>query len=233
MQKAFGIIELVFVITLLLLCITLAKPYQNNQTHRASQYLLQNILYTKNLALTQSTIYTTPLQSKWLKDMFPSIAQEILITKPMLWQIQFHLSGTYTKNSFSIYFDTPRIAQTTHYDNRPMAGDLIAIQGSNLRCISGYNNTNIADFCKNNAETSTRLQESYGVNLSITHQLSCKENKTARIYFDNQGKPYCGKTPTPLTRPFIITLSKNYHQKTFCILPYTGAIKKGEICYKI
>lgn len=233
MQKAFGFMEIILVLTLLLLLFFFAKPFQANQVYKASHYLYQNLLYTKNLALTQNTTYTNTQQNQWLKDLFPSINQHILISHPMLWQMQLHLSGKYTQSSFSIYFDTPRTSQTTHYDNRPMAGDLVAIQGINLRCLSGYNNTNIADFCKNNAETNTRLKESYGINLQVSTQKNCQENKTARIYFDYQGKPYCGSTITPLIQPFIITLSQNNSTQTLCILPTTGAILKGDICKKI
>lgn len=232
-QSAFSIFELLLVCSLIGILIFFAKPNNTNQIYKVSNYLYQNILYTKNLALIQDTLYTNLNQTKWITNAFPSIYPQILLSNQTFWQIQFHLSGTYTQNSFSIYLDTPRQAQTTHYDNRPMAGDIIATQGVNLQCLSGYNNSNISDFCKNNADTYTRLLESFGIKLQISTQNTCKEKQTGRIYFDNTGKPYCGTTPVSLTQPFIITLTKDNLQSSICILPVTGAILQGKICEKI
>ncbi|CBG40187.1 pilus assembly FimT family protein [Helicobacter mustelae] len=232
MQKAFGMLEILFVFVMLGILISLARPFSNRQLERAREYLYQNLLYAKNLALTHSTRYTKPEQGNFLKGYFPSVALPFLVKEPMMWQMQFHLVGKYTKDSFSIYFDTPRYAHTTHYDHRPMSGDLIAVSGRDLHCISGYNNNNISEFCKDNADTTTRLKESFGIHLAIHAQKSCQESQTARIYFDFLGRPYCGREQTPLKEPFIITLSKNSHSTTICILPKNGLILKGEACQK-
>lgn len=233
MQKAFSLFEILLAFSILAILVFFARPSFDHQVYKSANYLYQNILYTKNLALTQSTLYTELNQTKWLSDTFPSINPQILISNQTFWQIQFHLSGKYTQNSFSIYLDTPRFSQTTHYDNRPMAGDLIAIQGLNLQCLSGYNNNNIADFCKNNADTSTRFTESFGVEIKIQAQDLCKEKQTYRIYFDSLGKPYCGIKKVPITQPFIITLQKRNLQAKICILPKTGAVLKGKVCERI
>lgn len=232
-QSAFSIFELLLIFSLIGILVFFARPNNTNQIYKVSNYLYQNILYTKNLALTQNTSYTNIEQTKWITNTFQSVYPQILLSNQTFWQIQFHLSGIYTQNSFSIYLDTPRQAQTTHYDNRPMAGDIIATQGVNLQCLSGYNNSNISDFCKNNADTYTRLLESFGIKLQISTQSTCKEKQTGRIYFDNTGKPYCGPTPIPLTQPFTITLIKDHLQSTICILPTTGTILQGKKCEKI
>ncbi|WP_104697982.1 MULTISPECIES: pilus assembly FimT family protein [unclassified Helicobacter] len=233
MQKAFSLFEALLTFSILGILVFFAKPNITNQVHKSAHLLYQNILYAKNLALTQSTYYTDLKQTKWISDSFPSINPQILISNQIFWQIQFHLSGKYTQNSFSIYLDTPRFSQTTHYDNRPMAGDIIATQGLNLRCLSGYNNNNISDFCKNNAETSTRFMESFGVEIKINAQDICRERQTYRIYFDYLGKPYCGTQKTPITQPFVIVLQKEDLQEKVCILPKTGAVLKGKLCKKI
>ena len=180
-QKAFLLFECILAILLISIIALFAHQALLSQTSRAAYLLVQSLHYTKMLALTQSTHYTNKEQTQWLTDKFPSINPQSLIDEPTFWQLQFHQSGTYTKSSFSIYLDTPRISSTTHYDGRPMAGDLIAIEGINLRCLSGYNNTNISDFCKNNADSGVRFLESFGINLSVKIQDTCKENQTAQI----------------------------------------------------
>ena len=229
-MRAFLLFESVIAIFIIGILCLFAKHTLHHQIYHASEFLYTQLLYAQNLALTHSTQYTHISQTQWLKDKFPSIYQEILISQPTQWQIQFHLKGIYTKNSFSLYLDTPRYANTTHYDNRPMSGDLIAIQGANLRCLSGYNNTNISDFCKNNAETKVRLQETFGVTITLKMQENCKESNTARIFFDQFGKAYCGEKPTPITEPFIITLRQNQYSQKICLLPERNEILQGEEC---
>lgn len=108
------------------------------------------------------------------------------------WQIQFHLSGVYTFNSISIYRDTPRFANSTDFDKRPLAGDIIALNVSNSKCLSGYNNTNIADFCKNNASIFVRLNESMNLKeIKLLNNISCLKYNSFRFYFNNLGEVFC------------------------------------------
>ncbi len=230
-QKAFLLFECILAITLISIIALFAHQALLSQTSRAANLLIQSLNYTKMLALTQNTHYTNKKQTQWLVDKFPSINSEALIDKPGFWQLQFHQSGIYTKSSFSIYLDTPRNSSTTHYDGRPMAGDLIAIEGINLHCLSGYNNTNISDFCKNNADSGVRLLESFGVNLSVKIQNTCQENQTARISFDSSGFAYCGKQ-VKLQEAFIIKLQSPLSTQYICILPPYGLITQGEKCKK-
>ena len=230
-QKAFLLFECILAILLISIIALFAHQVLLSQTSRAANLLVQSLHYTKMLALTQSTHYTNKKQVQWLTDKFPSINPQSLIDEPTFWQLQFHQSGTYTKSSFSIYLDTPRISSTTHYDGRPMAGDLIAIEGINLRCLSGYNNTNISDFCKNNADSGVRFLESFGINLSVKIQDTCKENQTARISFDSSGFAYCGKQ-VKLQEALIVKLQSPISVQYVCILPPYGLIAQGEICKK-
>lgn len=150
-----------------------------------------------------------------------------------MWQIQFHLSGKYTFISYSIYVDTPRFAPTTDYDGRPMDGDIIAIGGGDRKCLSGYNNTNISDECKNNSSVFVRLHEAYGLeNLRIESDGFCKEKRGARIYFDRFGIPYCNKERIRLAHSFKIILEKRGKSKFICVLPsgYAFLLQKGNDC---
>lgn len=110
------------------------------------------------------------------------------------WQLQFHTSGIYTKNSLSIYKDTPRFANTTDFDRRPLAGDIVALHIGTTQCLSGYNNTNITGFCKDNALFDFRLYESTKIQvMSLQNPTTCKEKDTFRFYFDDFGKILCGQ----------------------------------------
>ncbi len=109
------------------------------------------------------------------------------------WQVQFHTSGIYTKNSLSIYRDTPRFANTTDFDKRPLAGDIVALHSGNSQCLSGYNNTNITGFCKDNALFDFRLYESNKLNvLALNLPTTCQERDTFRFYFNDFSEVLCG-----------------------------------------
>ena len=134
------------------------------------------------------------------------------------WQTQFHTSGIYTKNSLSIYRDTPRFASTTDFDKRPLAGDIVALSAANQQCLSGYNNTNITGFCKDNALLDFRLFETNRLqNLALGYP-QCQERDTFRFYFDDFSRILCGiNLQTPTT-------SQVVHVGNFSILlnPITG-----------
>ncbi len=135
------------------------------------------------------------------------------------WQVQFHTSGIYTKNSLSIYRDTPRFANTTDFDRRPLAGDIVALHVGNSQCLSGYNNTNIANFCKDNALFDFRFHESSKLEiLRLDTPTTCQERDTFRFYFSDFSKVLCGATlHTPMIPQRVIV-------GNFSILlePYTG-----------
>ncbi|MWV62793.1 hypothetical protein DCO58_02300 [Helicobacter saguini] len=123
-------------------------------------------------------------------------------TQNFLWQTQFHTSGIYTKNSLSIYRDTPRFASSTDFDRRPLAGDIVALNVGNSQCLSGYNNSNITGFCKDNAAFDFRLFESNRLDLlSLGAMSSCVERDTFRFYFSDFGSILCGNNiHTPLSQ---------------------------------
>ncbi|VEJ24830.1 pilus assembly FimT family protein [Helicobacter cholecystus] len=224
-SKGFGLLEVMIVFIIASIMLTLTIPKVDEGIEQASKILLSDILLTQNLALSDDRFYLQISFTHPFKLLSPSIDTQILLAQPQknMWQIQFHTSGIYTQNSYSIYNDTPRISTTTNYDGRPMSGDFIAVSPSNSQCLSGYNNTNISDFCKNNTHPNVRLKERFGIEeIQIFAQKSCKEKGGGRVYFDQLGKPYCGKNPTPLTEPFIITLKKAKAQKSIVITPLSS-----------
>lgn len=232
MSKAFSLIELVISVVIISFITFFAIPKIDNGLKIVTDNLLEHIFYTKDLALNDSLEFRNLHQTKTLKEEFPSLNETKLIQTQPMWQMQFHINGKYTQYSYSIYVDTPRFSPTTDYDNRPMKGDIIAISGIDQKCLSGYNNINTATICTNNASSSVRISEVYGVKLSIQADKFCKENLTARVYFDHFGVPYCGKNRIKLQNPFQIILEKNNRKTLICILPFTGYsfISKNGVC---
>lgn len=225
MREALSLFELVVTCFILSLIVLLSWGRNDYSLHHATQNLLYHIKYTQNLALQDSRYFLNPTSTTTTKSLSPSIDESLLLSSPQknMWQIQFHTTGTYTQNSYSIYHDTPRISPTTNYDGRPMSGDFIALESLNNQCLSGYNNTNVSDYCKNNTHPNVRLKEKYGVSeMSLSGDKHCIERGGGRVYFDELGKPYCGKTPKPLTQPLKITLKKASQELNIIILPQSG-----------
>lgn len=224
LRKGFGLLEVLIVCIIGGIILTLAIPKVDDNLQKASEILLSDILLAQTLALSDDRIYLQAPFTHPFKLLSPSIDDHALLHQPQknMWQIQFHTSGTYTQSSYSVYHDTPRISTTTNYDGRPMSGDFIAL-ASNSQCLSGYNNTNISDFCKNNTHPNVRLKERFGVEeMQIISQKTCSERGGGRVYFDKLGKPYCGRVPTELTQPFVIILKKGGEERKIVITPLTG-----------
>ncbi len=158
MRAAFSVLELVIAIVILGVFASFAMPSSKHALHQAALTTLAYIRYTQHLALNSSLEFATLKQTSTLTALHPSIdPHKLLDSSKNFWQIQFHQSGIYTLNSFSVFFDTPRFSPTTDRDNQPQPGDIIAINGKNRRCLSGYSNDNIATECRNNSEILVRL----------------------------------------------------------------------------
>lgn len=225
MRNCFSVLELVFGIAILGAFVLFGLPPKSSQAlHSAAIHTLSHIRYAQHLALNDSLDFATTAQTQTLTKMHPSISpNKLLESHKNFWQIQFHQSGIYTPQSFSIYFDTPRFSPTTDRDNQPSVGDIIATSGKNKRCLSGYSNINISIECRNNAEIAVRLGEYFGVEfISLDSNPHCQEMGTFRVKFDKFGKPYCGKEALALHTPLKITLHKKGFSKSICIHPNTG-----------
>ena len=225
MRKAFSMLEVVFIVVMLGVMAAVSVMYiPQTKLREAADYLIQNIKYAKSLAQTDDRFFAMQ------DDSITSYADvQTQYWQAGMWQVQFHLSGDTTANSYSIYADTGRSATSTNFDGRPMSGDLIAKDPQSKACLSGYSQSNLPDECKNNIAKEVRLEETYDVTIEgIELQSSCNETRTARIYFDNAGLPYCGGVsisggsatlPQRLTTSVKIVLKRHNQEATICVSP--------------
>lgn len=217
-------IELVFIIVILGILSTAAIIYMpDTKLQQAADALISNMKYAKTLAQNDDRYYTMSDSSIGANI---DLRNQIQFWKAGMWQIQFHLNGANTKNSYSIYADTARSAPTTNFDGRPMEGDIIAKHPVNKTCLSGYGANNLPQECLNNIASEVKLEETFNVIIEkIEIQNLCKENNSSiRIYFDSRGLPYCGnvnlgqnKLPQRLNLPITITLSYKKKKATICV----------------
>ncbi|TLD81553.1 hypothetical protein LS68_000510 [Helicobacter sp. MIT 05-5293] len=220
------IFEFIIAMSIMAILFSFFNIKHNHALQVAHHTLQSHLKMMQVLSLSDMNEFVELRSVDYFAQKYPSINRTALLSyhQNAMWQMQFHLGRIYTTNSYSIYIDTPRSAQTTNFDGRPMAGDIIA-KDLDRRCISGYSNTNTAVDCKNNTLTEVRLKERFGVdNILVESDGFCQERDTARIYFDSLGRPYCGRIPMPLQNVFKIILLKNAQQKHLCILPYSGLI---------
>ena len=217
-------IELVFIIVIMGILATAAVIYMpDTKLQQAADTLISNMKYAKTLAQNDDRFYTMSDSSIGANI---NLRNQIQFWKAGMWQIQFHLNGVDTKNSYSIYADTARSANTTNFDGRPMDGDIIAKHPVNKTCLSGYSANNLPQECLNNIASEVKLEETFNVVIEkIELQALCKENNSSiRIYFDGRGLPYCGnvnvaqnKLPQRLSLPIAITLSYKKKKATICV----------------
>lgn len=230
-RKAFSVLELVFVIVILGIMATFSVLYiPQTDLQQATIYLINNLKYTKSLAQNDDRYYTMPDNSLSTN---VDIASQMRYWQAGMWQLQFHTTGSDSKNSYSIYADTGRSAANTNFDGRPMAGDLIAKDATNQACLSGYTMSNLPTECKNNIAKEVKLEETYGVIIKkISAQNNCTTTNTFRIYFDKEGIPYCGNVnigsgvlPKILTSQVSIELQRGKELAFICI--NTGGLIYG------
>lgn len=221
------IFEYIIAISLLLILFLLSPKYTSNHSLEvAHSSLLAHLKMLQMTALSDDSAFLQGADTRDMLRNYPSLNANALLSHHhnAMWQVQFHLGKVYTTHSYSLYIDTPRFASTTHFDSRPMAGDII-LKNMDRKCLSAYNNTNTAQECKNNAFMFVRLGEYFGVeHILIESDSFCKERQGARVYFDRYGTPYCGNIPIPLRSPFKVTLLKGTYMKSVCILPQNGLI---------
>lgn len=188
-MKLLESIFVIFIISLIVSGVYILRPPKNNSL--ATQTALYGLKQARVLGLIDGSYPNINFSNKYNLER---VDMPLLFLKIHLnnWQIQFHLSGLYTENSMSIYRDTPRFAHTTNFDNRPMAGDIFATSAFNSQCLSGYNNTNISDFCKNNTVFEFRLKERFRLNeLELLNNKKCIIRNTFRFYFNFFGVANC------------------------------------------
>ncbi len=218
-MRLLDIVFYIVILSIIASCAWLSYSFSSPNNSRSILTTLYALKHTRLLSLIDSStlayidfgnIYSfSRVDSKRLIDVY----------KPFYWQIQFHTSGIYTKNSLSIYRDTPRFANTTDFDKRPLAGDIVALHVGNSQCLSGYNNTNITNFCKDNALFDFRLHESNKLDILALQQPSiCQERDTFRFYFSDFSRVLCGQKINEINTMQKIAVGNSY----IFIEPITG-----------
>ncbi|WP_394995374.1 hypothetical protein [uncultured Helicobacter sp.] len=222
-----NLLELLLAFVLLAIAFAFSLPSQNQSLFIAQRTLLHQLQNAQILALTDERHFTHTAQLDSVSVRYPSINVRKLIahSKNALWQVQLHTGKMYATSSFSLYIDTPRDSLSTDFDSRPMAGDIIAMDGAR-QCISGYNNTNTSFDCKNNLSIHARLGENLGLeSMEIFSPSGCGERESGRVYFDHLGFVYCAKVPLELQGAhgvrgaYEVRLSKKGVSKSVCVLP--------------
>lgn len=222
-----NLLELLLAFVLLAIAFAFSLPSQNQSLFIAQRTLLHQLQNAQILALTDKRHFTHTAQLDSVSVRYPSINVRKLIahSKNALWQVQLHTGKMYATSSFSLYIDTPRDSLSTDFDSRPMAGDIIAMDGAR-QCISGYNNTNTSFDCKNNLSIHARLGENLGLeSMEIFSPSGCGERESGRVYFDHLGFVYCAKVPLELQGAhgvrgaYEVRLSKKGVSKSVCVLP--------------
>ena len=222
-----NLLELLLAFVLLAIAFAFSLPSQNQSLFIAQRTLLHQLQNAQILARTDERHFTHTAQLDSVSVRYPSINVRKLIahSKNALWQVQLHTGKMYATSSFSLYIDTPRDSLSTDFDSRPMAGDIIAMDGAR-QCISGYNNTNTSFDCKNNLSIHARLGENLGLeSMEIFSPSGCGERESGRVYFDHLGFVYCAKVPLELQGAhgvrgaYEVRLSKKGVSKSVCVLP--------------
>jgi len=175
MQKAFTLIELVFVIVIIgVLAVAIIPRVQTNPVEEAAIQLLSHIRYARHLALVDDKYDVN--NATWFKQR---------------WQIAFISSKEAAYGpSYTIYADT----------SNNSTGDANEIEialnplNSNQRLTGGHSGDIDLDIKSDSfvGMKKLNLKLSYGIE-SLTLSSSCKVYGSKRIYFDYMGRPIKGK----------------------------------------
>lgn len=215
MKKAFSLLELVLVIAILGIILALAKLYlKDNRLHLAAQQILNDLAYTRNLALMQNSfrIQSTSVadKSEWFKAR---------------WQLYFIRSQSATNNeqTYTIFLDkngdgNANIGKEYVNLDREIAVDIL-----NPNKLMNFGQSGVID--KNDERTSARfnIEQRYGVE-KLEFKGSC--SGTTRIIFDEFGRLH-----SPLrtaNKPYEKVL---FHKNEACVLKIMNA--KEALCIVI
>ncbi|RDU65160.1 Tfp pilus assembly protein FimT/FimU [Helicobacter sp. MIT 14-3879] len=226
MRKAFSMIELIFVMVIIsIMAVTAIWYLPRTELKQATEYLINNLKYTKTLAQLDDRYYTMSDNIPDKKDQ-AKISSQIQNWKSGLWQLQFHRGNgnTSASNSYTIYADQAKNGNTNDFDGIPNSGDLIARDPINKACLSGYSLSNLQE-CENNFAKEVKLQETYQTTIANIISIDCQYNpsQSFAIHFDGTGIPYCKvgsaqKTPPKkLTGPIMIELNRRGQSAIICI----------------
>lgn len=222
MRKAFSMIELIFIIVILGIMAAVAVWYlPRTELQQASEYLINNLKYTKTLAQLDDRYYT-------MSDDTTNNTQtttQIQHWKLGMWQLQFHNTnkGTSASNSYTVYADQAKGGTTNNFDGIPNDGDIIARDPMTKNCLSGYSLSNLKSTCTDNFAKEVKLEETYQTTIDTIQSDDCPYTASSgfSILFDNVGTPYCRAGNTgqinKLTKPIKIGLKRRGQYAIICV----------------
>lgn len=245
-KKSFTMVELIFVILIVAIISVVVSPQFcgtgcNKDLMKAANQVLGHIRYTRHLAMIDNKFVPNTTLSTFSDSQTRIDDSRYWFNKR--WQIAFH---RYDYVYYSIFSDIPWYDGTNYdesFDGRPNipAGDYsyknIAIDPLTGKYLTGQDwSEKITNYKKE-----LDLQKTYSIQLVKTDSLrgACGVGgtSTARILFDNMGRPYCDLTDRSLGEdngyikliraPVSIQLCMdkpcdNERSLSICIQPETG-----------
>ena len=175
MNKAFTLMELVFVIVIASIIASVMLPSsKNTKLNQAATQLVSHIRYTQHLALVNDKYDTS--DSGWYHE---------------LWQIRF-TDGTIASNNKVAYaiFSDWKGTHSRHPEREELAKDPVT-----GKLITG-GVTNTVEYDDPDALREANLGIAYGVE-GISFSSSCKYYGSKRIAFDFLGRPIRGDVSSP------------------------------------
>ena len=248
MKKSFTLLELVFVIVVIgILSATVIPSTKTNPLQEAATQLVSHIRYAQHLAMVDDKY----MASQSLSEYGDSTTKENHLKQWFngRWQITFHFNSTepagFREYYYSIFSDIPWTS-SYNYDRRinipasDYSYNNIAVNPLTRKVLTGNDWSNRVP----NYDKRLNLKEHYNLFFDVTDLRSkCKDltdnswslswNATARILFDNLGRPHCysdnssgNTTPNKYLlkeQIKIVLFSKNNNERvSICVQPETG-----------
>lgn len=204
MKRAFTVLELIFVVVAVGLISSAAiNAFKSNKSNQAVSQVLSSIRYTQHLAMIDNKF----ISAKNMSD-YSAMADQLKNVQYWFkgrWQIRFRQnigSGTDLRAniwSMSIFSDSPLSVASTEYDQSPnIAFDEIAQDPIDKTkfLTGGFGSLLVTD---ERTKDEMKLGPTYGV---TNVQVTCNNQPSVRIVFDEIGRPYCSYSSGVQTTPF-------------------------------
>ncbi len=198
LRKAFTMIELIFLITIVGIISALIIPrMQDTNLQEATDQVIKHIRLTQSLALSQDFYLAEASQSNEYSDPVKQTKSSVQWFKRW-WQIQIHSEGT-ANSAYSVYSDYPTGGANNQFDSNPdysatfSNGDIIAVDPYTGLLIANVNTTNIP---QNQRLTDVDIGNKYNVQIVMSNCVSVTNSRNSNhIHFDHLGRPHCAKSP--------------------------------------
>jgi len=214
MNKAFTLLEIVFVIVVIgMLASVIIPSTRTNPLQEAAIQLISHLRYTQHLAMVNDKYNSN--DSEWYKGR---------------WQLIFYKgNNSNSVPSYTIFSDK------LTYSGDPSSGEIaLDIQNSNRLMTGGYSGSSVLDIRSINFNGNKKMN--LGMSYGVVNYLLSGGCSGARISFDYLGRPLRGDLST-MTGPYNagtqrlitsvcnITISSDMDSLTITIEPETGYSK--------